>query len=327
MCIIAAIKMGSAIPSLATLHNCFSSNPDGAGFMWAVDKAVYIRKGMMSWRAFRREWRAFLHTYVKDGKAPFPIVLHFRIGTSGADDGTMTHPFWLKEGTSAIVHNGILSPRIATPTQTESDTAVYAKNTLARLPLRWSEALADLIATHIGSFNKIVHLHKSGDMTIVNEKSGDWCGGVWYSNHGYQARPYYPPVKWESGSCYGLGAREKDWGYCSGGTKPSESIKPFTPSPTLKRWVTRDTVPDTHRWQYIPSLRLYVAYDPILRVVTHEAFTLTGMPWELEAGDQYNVDLIESEALSTPAAKDEPDEDELIILPSDLPSEDHGHAT
>ena len=47
MCIIVAVPANTPMPTADTIRECFISNPDGAGFMYADGKSVHIRKGFM----------------------------------------------------------------------------------------------------------------------------------------------------------------------------------------------------------------------------------------------------------------------------------------
>ena len=47
-----------------------------------------------------------------------------------------------------------------------------------------------LVEKAIG-YNKIALLRSDGAMTILNEKSGDWVDGLWFSNDSYKKVKYY----------------------------------------------------------------------------------------------------------------------------------------
>ena len=51
MCI-AIYKPSDKILSQETLNECYDSNPDGAGFMYAQDKKLHIEKGFFSYDSF-----------------------------------------------------------------------------------------------------------------------------------------------------------------------------------------------------------------------------------------------------------------------------------
>ena len=55
MCIIAIKDKRINLPSTKTLETMFRNNPDGAGFMYAKDGKVIIRKGFMNFKTFKTD--------------------------------------------------------------------------------------------------------------------------------------------------------------------------------------------------------------------------------------------------------------------------------
>jgi hypothetical protein len=53
MCII-AFKPRKVHITRRILKNCWDGNDDGAGFMWAEDDELHIRKGYMTFKSFYR---------------------------------------------------------------------------------------------------------------------------------------------------------------------------------------------------------------------------------------------------------------------------------
>ena len=80
MCIIAIKDKGIKLPNEKTLETMFWNNSDGAGFMYAKDGKVVIRKGFMTFRAFKSALDGI------DDVDNLPLVMHFRIATSGNVD-------------------------------------------------------------------------------------------------------------------------------------------------------------------------------------------------------------------------------------------------
>ena len=68
----------------------FENNPDGAGFMYAYQGNVFIEKGFMSYEEFKVGLDNLSQKY---DISALPLVMHFRIATSGNVDGGTTHPF------------------------------------------------------------------------------------------------------------------------------------------------------------------------------------------------------------------------------------------
>lgn len=116
MCIIVYKPTDVAFPSKNTLKVCFENNPDGSGFMYADNGRVVIRKGFMTFKKFWKELNN-VRNKVGDDKA---YVMHFRIGTQGANSKELTHPYPLSGNMDdlkktkfvtniGIAHNGIIS--------------------------------------------------------------------------------------------------------------------------------------------------------------------------------------------------------------------------
>ena len=116
MCIIVAKEKGLELPKKETLETCFKHNPDGAGFMYVKDNKVIIDKGYMDFKSFYKRLKKLdKKLHLKD-KA---LVMHFRIGTHGANNRQTTHPFPISNNNSdlkqtyfktdlGMVHNGII---------------------------------------------------------------------------------------------------------------------------------------------------------------------------------------------------------------------------
>ena len=183
MCI-AIYKPKDKVLSLATLKECYTSNPDGAGFMYAENKKLHIEKGFFSFQSF---YDAFKKHESKQA------VIHFRIKTHGKIDTTNCHPFAVNNAIG-FVHNGIIS---GFGDANHSDTIGFNQNILQPLVSKWGnlalfqDPIIDLIEGRIG-YSKLVFLDRHGNHKIMNEHKGTWDDGVWYSNDSY--KPYVAPV-------------------------------------------------------------------------------------------------------------------------------------
>jgi hypothetical protein len=166
--------------SAATINTAWENNPEGGGLIW-------IEKGQL--KTFKTYDRAeMLKTYQTiRHRTKQPIVLHFRIATSGARTLDNLHPFLINKQT-AFVHNGVIA---GLGNETHSDTAEF-NLLLQKLPANFleSEALRELIAGYIG-YSKLVFLQASGTFTIVNEHAGQWDNDTWYSNDSHKESAYY----------------------------------------------------------------------------------------------------------------------------------------
>jgi hypothetical protein len=183
MCI-AIYKPEDKVLSLATLKECYTSNPDGAGFMYAENKKLHIEKGFFSFQSF---YDAFKKHENKQA------VIHFRIKTHGKIDTTNCHPFAVNNAIG-FVHNGIIS---GFGDANHSDTIGFNQSILQPLVSKWGnlalfqDPIIDLIEGRIG-YSKLVFLDRHGNHKIMNEHKGTWDDGVWYSNDSY--KPYIAPV-------------------------------------------------------------------------------------------------------------------------------------
>ena len=183
MCI-AIYKPEGKVLSLATLKECYTSNPDGAGFMYAENKKLHIEKGFFSFQSF---YDAFKKHENKQA------VIHFRIKTHGKIDTTNCHPFAVNNAIG-FVHNGIIS---GFGDANHSDTIGFNQSILQPLVSKWGnlalfqDPIIDLIEGRIG-YSKLVFLDRHGNHKIMNEHKGEWDDGVWYSNNSY--KPYVAPI-------------------------------------------------------------------------------------------------------------------------------------
>ena len=177
MCIAILKKNGHEI-SKQTLKNCFDSNPDGAGFMFADNGSLFIHKGFMNFDTF---YKSYKKTNTKDKTT----LIHFRIKTHGAISKENCHPFLVSDYLG-FIHNGVIDIKTK---GTESDTMSFNRNYLKKIKslhkLIKSNGIKKLIADRIEN-SKLVFLDKFGKYTIINEKMGQWDNGSWFSNSSYK---------------------------------------------------------------------------------------------------------------------------------------------
>jgi hypothetical protein len=215
MCI-AIYKPESKVLSQETLKECYDSNPDGAGFMYAQGKKLHIEKGFFSYDSF---YQAYKEHESKQA------VLHFRIKTHGKIDTTNCHPFAVNSSIG-FVHNGIISGFGDT---NHSDTIGFNNAILQPLVNKWGnlalfqDPVINLIEGRIG-YSKLVFLDRHGNHKIMNEGKGVWDDGVWYSNDSY--KPYVAPVSTYKPKAYSWD--NTDWiNDYSKGYKPSKTVAPI----------------------------------------------------------------------------------------------------
>lgn len=182
MCI-AIMKPKGFTVSEKALKTCWQGNDDGAGFMFSDGGKLHLYKGYMNWDTFLDSYRWATTAYTRS-----PFVIHFRIGTGGTVSPENCHPFLIND-TLGFVHNGIL-PDIDTELMEGScDSAIFCEDVLRQLPEGWlsNKYLRLTIEGYCKeTASKFVFLDNLGNVTIMNERSGHWHNGVWYSNWSYK---------------------------------------------------------------------------------------------------------------------------------------------
>jgi hypothetical protein len=115
----------------------------------------------------------------------FDTVIHFRLATHGAVKTENVHPFYSAKNGFYFFQNGIIRS-IKTPAE-KCDTAHFLKSVIEKLPARFYENPELLsVIENAESGSKFVVYPKNGEAVILNEKSGHYNGGTWYSNYSYQ---------------------------------------------------------------------------------------------------------------------------------------------
>lgn len=197
MCIIAYKPSNVDFPSDTILKNCWESNPDMGGFMYALNGSVHIEKGFETWEAFKH---ALDKARVRTGNN-VPYVMHFRISTQGYDV-TCCHPFPLTSKMKnfrkmnyvtniGVAHNGIL--RITSDGAKDySDTMKFITDYLSLIirSYKWyeDERTKQLIENLIDG-SRLAILDKTEHCELLGK---GWIedGGIWYSNSTYKTSRY-----------------------------------------------------------------------------------------------------------------------------------------
>lgn len=163
-----------------TWNRCFTSNPDGCGIAYKhPEKGIQIIKSMTN----------DLYNTYKEIATNHPVLVHFRIATHGSKNLCNCHPFYTSNG-DAIIHNGIITG-YGDEKRDRSDTRDFIKTIIDQLPKKWynNTAICSLIEGGIG-YSKMVVMTKEGKVKILNESSGSWDDGKWWSNNSYKAYTY-----------------------------------------------------------------------------------------------------------------------------------------
>lgn len=184
MCL-AIFSRPNARPPKEALLNGFENNKDGAGYAYAYEGKLILKKGFFSFDEFWNSFKA-----IPDG---VPILIHFRKATHGPKNAENCHPWQINEH-HAMIHNGILRQH------EESDTAcsdtgrfvekilrpVFYKDPLCR---DWAEPwMHDLLENYIGTGNKMVILSSTGEFSLFRSEHGMWENDCWYSNDTFKRK-------------------------------------------------------------------------------------------------------------------------------------------
>jgi hypothetical protein len=179
MCVIVALHKGNEI-SKERFNECWRSNQNGGGMMFAWNGQIYIHKELESKDALWDYYQAALELT----KREVNILLHFRITTHGPSNLHNCHPHLVHENL-AFMHNGIISIPIA-KNSLDSDTVTFNKDILQKLPpdfLRY-QGCQELISDYC-SGSKLAFLDNEGSVKLINSEMGIWEDEGWYSNDSY----------------------------------------------------------------------------------------------------------------------------------------------
>lgn len=197
MCIILSCRPG-ARPTDEVVEECWLNNPDGAGIMYPEGGMVVGHKGLMTLGALREA----MSSVPEDA----PLVVHFRIGTSGGLTPEVTHPYPVSRELSAlhatdweaplgIAHNGVLLDMPTDEANGMSDTVAYVRDVVWPLSRRKhgnlthsSKAKAVLKRTSEGS--RLAVMGSDGSVTLTGAGWNSVAKGIQASNGTW--RPWRP---------------------------------------------------------------------------------------------------------------------------------------
>lgn len=196
MCIICVSKSGVRQPSDITLRAMFRRNPHGAGYMYARDGKVTIRKGFMNIEDFLSAVHAEQFT-PQDS-----VVYHFRISTQAGVNAPMTHPFPLSNQPRmmrsldltcrcGVAHNGIIRLTSDPDNKRYSDTAIFITDYLSKI-IRKKADLRDPVTLELIwqlAKSKFAIMDNSGYIATVGHFIDDH--GLLFSNDSYQTGWWY----------------------------------------------------------------------------------------------------------------------------------------
>lgn len=197
MCVIVVKKDGVKMPSNSILKECFKSNGDGAGYMFAENGKVHIVKGFMSFDSFKKSLSSTRKKYGDE----IPYVFHFRISTQGGVNKELCHPYPLtsdmeemkklkNETNIGVAHNGIISLTSSWGKTSYNDTMLFISDYLSELVkdrndcVRFKKLIERLI-----SGSRLSILFGDGNVELIGD---GWIeeDGILYSNSSYKKSKY-----------------------------------------------------------------------------------------------------------------------------------------
>ncbi len=194
MCIIAVKPKGVKMIDDSIIDTMFYTNPDGAGYMYALDGRVHIKKGFMYLEDL---YESLEELKEKCDITNIPLILHFRISTSGKVDGKTCHPFPVSsnlkdlrerniDATLGMAHNGVIYD-YEERKSIYSDTQLFVNKCVSYLysmnPHFLNDPRTEAFFEPIINGSRLAFL--DGDGNIY--RYGEWIedDGIYYSNSGY----------------------------------------------------------------------------------------------------------------------------------------------
>ena len=190
MCIICVSKPGVRQPDENTIRTMFYRNPHGAGYMFARDGRVEIRKGFMRLDEYLRAIRKERFT-PQDS-----VVYHFRISTQAGVGPEMTHPFPLSTRPErmrqlvlscrcGVAHNGVIRLTSDPSNERYSDTAIFITDYLSHIIRRRADLRDQRVMDSIFQIaqSKFAIMDGSGYIATVGKFIDE--RGLLFSNSSY----------------------------------------------------------------------------------------------------------------------------------------------
>ena len=228
MCIAIFVPKGKIIGK-KTLKRCYEANSDGFGYAYFNnDKRLIVRK-FVGEENIKREIRNFYE--LRNANLDKQFMIHFRIATHGAVGVTCCHPFVVNRKT-VFCHNGVLGTKFTnglSKTGDMSDTMMFNKLCLQKLPKNFMDKkLYKFLLESAIDYSKMIIMNSNDKVWILNERLGEWDGGIWYSNTTYKKQIYYfDDTDFGYGYDYGCGVNNNAYTYNSK-TKRYEKTKKAT---------------------------------------------------------------------------------------------------
>lgn len=210
MCVICVSKKGVRQPNENEIREMWTTNPHGAGYMFARDGRVTIHKGFMELKDFMRSVKS------EDFTDDDVVIYHFRISTQAGITPEMTHPFPLSDDLNdmkildcecsvGIAHNGII--RLTSCKNPEySDTALFITEYLPMLIRDTADITDKRVKKTIKALadSKLALLNCDGDVSIIGDFWSNDDNVLFSNTHFMPTRKYNDfPRSWNLGELYG----------------------------------------------------------------------------------------------------------------------------
>tara|TARA_R110000796_G_scaffold31510_2_gene83479 strand:- start:1877 stop:2608 length:732 start_codon:yes stop_codon:yes gene_type:complete len=184
MCLL--ILNQTSLISKKHLKNSWENNSHGGGISYVkTDKRSKTNELVISKYT---EFEDFYDSY-RDARQStnMPMILHFRISSSGARGYDNIHPFFVRDGKVAMGHNGTIhslgDDEVSDSRQLAQIIGTFKGNSIYMLN---HSGLNQLINAVISS-SKLVFIDAQGNFKIFNEHIGHWtANGDWMSNDSYK---------------------------------------------------------------------------------------------------------------------------------------------
>lgn len=173
MCLLIYKPSNVSVPSANLLHAA-RVNPDGAGIAYYRKRKVHVVKSP--------RWSGNDVVRELERIADAPAIIHFRMATHGSVSRDNAHPFSLPHG-HAAAHNGVIPGMTCRPD--ESDTRAFLRDFVAPYLDKSGDVSPSLLSRwgkEVGCSNKLAIMAPTGKVHLINESSGTWIDGAWYSN-------------------------------------------------------------------------------------------------------------------------------------------------
>jgi hypothetical protein len=191
MCLLTYLPAGT-LPDTDALANGAILNEDGHGFAIVAGRRhdqLIVEHGLNAEALID----AFAAARARHPEGP--ALFHSRFSTHGTVTLDNCHPFPLGgDQRTVLAHNGIL-PRVVQPARKDprSDTRIAAEQFIPAFGNLRTRRTRLALQRWMTKDNKMVILTIDRRFKqrsyLLNEQSGTWDGGIWYSNDGYLPMP------------------------------------------------------------------------------------------------------------------------------------------